>query len=304
MKRKLSPILISACVILLLMGAGLERDSVIAVTVSDTIQNIYSLMAAEGSGLELATKVEKDEDLLIDFIPTEIEITQKTEQDGIIYVSLKGMAQLLGQSCKYTSTTNSIKIESDMLSFSAKKGTRYLVANGRYLFQADGVKITDGDMILPLELAAQIFGATVEYNEETATTNVVRGTGGIESADEFYDSDDLFWLSRIIFAESGNQPLDGQLGVGIVIQNRVKSPAFPDSIFAVISQKNQFSPYQNGALANKKPTDQCVIAAKLVLDGAVVDTIKDALFFDSLSSSWASRNKTYITTIGGHKFFK
>ena len=38
-------------------------------------------------------------------------------------------------------------------------------------------------------------------------------------------------------------------------------------------------------------------------DGAVVEEAAGALYFDSASNSWASRNKTHITTIGGHKFY-
>jgi len=46
-----------------------------------------------------------------------------------------------------------------------------------------------------------------------------------------------------------------------------------------------------------------VIAAKLVMDGAVVEETRGALYFDSLVRSWAARHKTYIATLGGHKFY-
>ena len=46
-----------------------------------------------------------------------------------------------------------------------------------------------------------------------------------------------------------------------------------------------------------------MIAAKLVLDGGVVEEVKNALYFDSAASSWASRNRTCVAVIGGHRFY-
>jgi hypothetical protein len=46
-----------------------------------------------------------------------------------------------------------------------------------------------------------------------------------------------------------------------------------------------------------------VAAAKLVLDGAVVEKTRNALYFDSTPNSWAARNRTCIAVIGGHRFY-
>ena len=63
----------------------------------------------------------------------------------------------------------------------------------------------------------------------------------------------LFWLSRVIYAESGNQPLDGKIAVGNVIMNRVKSLIFPTQWRGVLAQKNQFTTYRSGKLAGCTP---------------------------------------------------
>ena len=125
----------------------------------------------------------------------------------------------------------------------------------------------------------------------------------IQSGDSYYNQNDLFWLSRIIFAESGNQPLEGQMAVGIVVMNRVESPIYPNTVEGVLAQKNQFSTYQSGRLAQRTPNASSVIAAKLVLDGGVVEEVKDALYFDSSANSWAARNKECVAVIGNHKFY-
>ena len=51
------------------------------------------------------------------------------------------------------------------------------------------------------------------------------------------------------------------------------------------------------------PNENSVIAAKLVLDGGVVEETKGATHFDSCSNSWASRHKTCVAVIGGHRFY-
>lgn len=113
----------------------------------------------------------------------------------------------------------------------------------------------------------------------------------------------MYWLSRIIYAESGNQPLDGKIAVGNVVLNRVASPGFPNSVYEVIFQRNQFTPAANGSI-NRTPSAESVVAAKLCLDGA--NTAGSALYFVNPTvapGSWASRNRPYVATIGAHAFY-
>ena len=125
----------------------------------------------------------------------------------------------------------------------------------------------------------------------------------IDTRDSFYDQEALFWLSRVIHRESGNQPMEGRMAVGNVVLNRVSDPVFPDTVEGVLAQKNQFSTYKSGVLAATEPSENSTIAAKLVMDGGVVEETQGALFFDSGVNSWAARNKRHIATIGGHKFY-
>ena len=117
--------------------------------------------------------------------------------------------------------------------------------------------------------------------------------------DEAYDSDALYWLSHIIYCESGNQPLAGKVAVGNVVMNRVADPRFPNTIYDVLFQKNQFSPVSSGSI-RREPNWDSVVAAKLVLDGAKVT---DALFFNGVRAR-APKGRAYVTTIGDHAFYK
>ena len=122
-----------------------------------------------------------------------------------------------------------------------------------------------------------------------------------DRGETFYQEDELYWLSHIIYAESGNQPMAGRIAVGNVIMNRVEDSRFPNTIYGVIFQKNQFSPAQSGSIY-REPSEESIIAAKLVLDGAEV--MEDALYFNRAGlSCWASRNRSLIATIGNHSFY-
>ena len=129
------------------------------------------------------------------------------------------------------------------------------------------------------------------------------GTGPILSGDQYYNADNLYWLSHIIYAESGNQPLDGKIAVGNVVLNRMNSPMFPNTVYGVVFQRNQFTPVANGSIY-LEPNEESVAAAKLCMDGA--NTAGSSLYFvnpRTAPNSWASRNRPYVATIGAHAFF-
>lgn len=191
------------------------------------------------------------------------------------------------------------------LSLTAVKGACYAQANGRYLYVKDGVKVLDGKVALPVRVLAKVFNLTVAYDPSTKGVALTRQQGAgvyLEEGDSFYDGDTLYWLSRIIYSESGNQSMAGKIAVGNVVMNRVASPKFPDNIYDVLFQKNQFSPAASGSIY-REPNAASVIAAKLVLDGAV--SVNGALFFNRAGmNTYAARTRTYVTTIGAHAFFK
>ena len=224
-------------------------------------------------------------------------------EHGITYVALVPMAQLLDSTVSIGWDGSTVTVYSANLRLTARVGQLYLEANGRYLYIPEGVRMVNNMVSVPLSTLVEAFGATLAWDGATGVTRITRGAGGIVSGDAFYNQNDLFWLSRVIYAESGNQSLEGQMAVGNVVMNRVAHPAYPNTVEGVLAQKNQFSTYQSGALANRTPTEQCVIAAKLVLDGGEVAETDGALYFDSSRSSWASRNRQYAATLGGHTFY-
>lgn len=85
--------------------------------------------------------------------------------------------------------------------------------------------------------------------------------------EEIYEGE-LEMLAALVFAEAGNQDMIGKRLVVDVVLNRVDSPFWPNSITAVVFQKHQFSPAENGALsaAYKGVTPECYEAVRLELE--------------------------------------
>ena len=108
-------------------------------------------------------------------------------------------------------------------------------------------------------------------------------------------------LARCISGESRGEPHKGQVAVGAVILNRVKSPVFPNTVREVIYARNQFEVVRNGQI-NLAPTDSSVAAARAAAAGE--DPTGGALYFFDPSKTrnaflW---NRPLKVTIGCHRF--
>ncbi len=95
-------------------------------------------------------------------------------------------------------------------------------------------------------------------------------------------------LAALIYCEAGNQPYEGQVAVGAVVMNRVRSGSFPDTITDVIYQSGQFTPAMTGwldsVLASGGYTDSARQAAADALAGS--NPIGDCLYFSAGGSGY------------------
>lgn len=123
-------------------------------------------------------------------------------------------------------------------------------------------------------------------------------TGGTTS-----NTSDLNLLSRIIYGESRGEPYAGQVAVGAVVLNRVKSSSFPNSIAGVIYQNGAFDAVIDGQI-NLSPDSTSKKAAQDALNGW--DPSYGAIYYfnpATATNKWIwSRPMT--VTIGKHRFCK
>ena len=199
-----------------------------------------------------------------------------------------------------------VTVSHDSMYMEFRPGQIYCYANGRILPLPRPCFEQKDTVYVPIRTLAQIYAYDVAWNEDTQTATLFESAEAFLSGEAFYDYDDYMLLARVIRAESGNQSLEGKIAVGNVILNRVRSDAFPDTISDVVYDRScgvQFTTAYNGSL-NKKPTEECLVAAKLCLEGYSVTD--ESLYFLNpriSGSSWVCRNRRYVTTIGDHAFY-
>ena len=110
-------------------------------------------------------------------------------------------------------------------------------------------------------------------------------------------------LSRLIYGEARGEPYVGQVAVGAVVLNRVKSSSFPNTIAGVIYQNGAFDVVSDGQI-NLVQNSTAKKAAQDALNGW--DPSYGAIYYfnpDTAKSKWIwSRPMT--VTIGKHRFCK
>ena len=109
-------------------------------------------------------------------------------------------------------------------------------------------------------------------------------------------------LARIIKAEAGGEPFEGQVAVAAVLLNRIRSGKFPSSISANVFRSGEFESVSNGYLWDINPTASSYKAALLALKGW--DPTAGSLYFYNPAKStsrWIWSRPIY-TIIGKHYF--
>ena len=223
------------------------------------------------------------------------------------YVSLREFSEYAEDAAvTWDADTSTAYVTAEALELSVTADSYCIEANGRALWCEYGCFVKDGRMTVPLRQLSRALGYECEYDGVADTVFLTRKKAAIESGDDFYDNEELHWLSRIIFAEAGAEPFYGKLAVGSVIMNRVSSDEFPSTLTGVIFDTEngvQFSPVTNGTIYSMPDSDS-VLAAKLTLEGVSVTDC--ALYFlnaELAESFWIVNNCTYVMTVGSHDFY-
>lgn len=224
---------------------------------------------------------------------------------GKMYIGISDIIKEFLPSAELSPGKFSVSAKADGFSLSASSYDNWIVANGRYL-PCEYATGKSGALMIPLDVAARIFKSDLTVEEDNSKATLSESVGTIKSADEYYGESRLYWLSRIISAESRGESIYGKIAVGNVVLNRVASKGFPGTVYDVIfdtSSGVQFTPTSDGSIFNE-PDEESVIAAKLCLEGYSVS--HSILFFlnpETATNSWISENRTFVTAIGGHEFY-
>ena len=146
-------------------------------------------------------------------------------------------------------------------------------------------------------------GLTVDGIAGTRTLNAMGIMTSSSSGSSSNNSSNVNLLARAIYGEARGEPYTGQVAVGAVIMNRVRSSKFPNTIAGVIYQSGAFDAVSDGQI-NLTPDSTAKKAAQDALNGW--DPTYGAIYYfnpNTATNDWIwSRPMT--VTIGKHRFCK
>ena len=118
--------------------------------------------------------------------------------------------------------------------------------------------------------------------KEEAKTKQVASSGIEKKAAVSASYDELTILAALIQIEAGHESYLGQLAVGAVVMNRIKSPYYPNNLVDVIYQRGQFSTGRIPDICARGPMASCMTAAIEASKGS--DNVSGFLHFKSARS--------------------
>lgn len=140
---------------------------------------------------------------------------------------------------------------------------------------------------------AEIKPIVPESNSSSSSsTNITNGNA------VSYTEEDVILLAGLIECEAGSSHTEGMLAVGAVVVNRMKSRYYPNTLYGVIYQPNQFPPATNGKLDRilaRGVKETCKAAAIDALNGK--SNVENCVSFRAASSGYVG------TIIGDNVFF-
>lgn len=119
------------------------------------------------------------------------------------------------------------------------------------------------------------------------------------------NTSDIQLMARAINGEARGEPYEGQVAVGAVILNRVKSSKFPNTIAGVIYQKGAFTAVSDGQINEPIKEGSTVYKAAQDAKNGWDPTGGCIYYFNpqTATNKWIW-SREYVKTIGKHRFCK
>lgn len=143
----------------------------------------------------------------------------------------------------------------------------------------------------------------VAGDKTLAALGISTTSSASSSSGSSYSNNDVNLLARLIYGEARGESYVGQVAVGAVVLNRVKSASFPNTVAGVIYQGYAFTAVADGQI-NLTPNATAKKAAQDAMNGW--DPTYGAIYYynpATATSSWIFSRQTLVT-IGNHVFAK
>lgn len=218
-------------------------------------------------------------------------------ENNICFLPFISTAIAAGYSDIQRDDNGTISVSNGQCTVTAAAERKYIQVDNHYIWLGR-FPITDMDeLLIPIEPLCIALGLNASWLENIKTISLTTTSYPSQWAE--HDPYLFLWLARVIWAEARGECLEGRIAVAQVVLNRMASPYYPDTVTEVLFQPGQFSTADSGTIWNDANED-CFLAAQLALDGADI-VGDDCLYFNSCAGY--TEGLTYITTIGGHKFY-
>ncbi len=119
-----------------------------------------------------------------------------------------------------------------------------------------------------------------------------------------FTMEEIVLMANVVYREARGS-FNGQVAVAEVIMNRVKSPAYPNTIKGVLSQKNQFSTYSwaSSRTAEETSTDMINLCLKVLSGEYSYLNNTNVLSFKRNDGSQTFYGKTLYTVVDNQAFY-
>ena len=188
--------------------------------------------------------------------------------DSVTYVPLRAYSEHMGaDSVEWNAKSKTATVKKGDIEIKVTDGTSFIDAAGRILYCPTQIRNISDRLFVPIRAISTALSLDVEWDNATRSALISDSQKQFVSGNKYYNSNDVYWLSRIINAEAEGEPFLGKIAVGNVVINRVRSTSYPNSIYGVIFDRKygtQFSPVSFGTIY-KTPTAESVLAAKICL---------------------------------------
>ena len=266
---------------------------------------LSTLIAMTSAPVSATSDIERDTPITMTVNDTFIKMdTRPYLYKGTTLVPIRFVSEAIGaQRVYWEKETDTAVIEHEEKTIRLPKGKKGGYVNGQFIPVEQGIQLFDDRVFVPVRFVSKNLGCSVEWIYDTYTVNIQKENITIPAeliGKRGYTDEEIYWLSRIIHAESQGEPMRGKIAVGNVVLNRMKSKDYPNTIYGVIFDRKhgvQFSPVLSGTIYHR-PFGDSIIAAKRALEGENV--VGNCLFFLNpviSQSFWIVDNRDYYTTI-------
>lgn len=163
--------------------------------------------------------------------------------------------------------------------------------------EAQGDEVSSQDQT-PEDAAAQ------QAAQDLAAAQAALVAGDPIGYDYEFTMEEIVLMANVVYREARGS-FNGQVAVAEVIMNRVKSPAYPNTIKGVLSQKNQFSTYSwaSSRTAEETSTDMINLCLKVLSGEYSYLNNANVLSFKRNDGSQTFYGKTLYTVVDNQAFY-